>query len=139
MVKILFEKDLCLGCKTCELACATAHSDSKSLAGAIKENKISRLRIKTKGGKPKLEQCMLCKNPRCIATCPTGALSKDEGLGIIKVDKMLCTGCGLCEEACPFGAIELHTFPTMCDRCAHSDKPFCAMSCPTRALKVKIV
>jgi len=139
MVKILFEKDLCLGCKTCELACAAAHSKTKSIVGAIKENKISRLRIKTKSGKMKLEQCMLCKNPRCIAVCPTEALSKDKENGIIKVDEMACTGCGLCEDACPFGAIELHTFPTMCDRCAESEKPLCALSCPTRALKVKIV
>jgi carbon-monoxide dehydrogenase iron sulfur subunit len=38
MVKILFEKELCLGCKTCELACAAAHSKNKSIAGAIKED-----------------------------------------------------------------------------------------------------
>jgi len=139
MVKILFEKDLCLGCKTCELACAAAHSKTKSIVGAIKEKKISRLRIKTKSGKMKLEQCMLCKNPRCITVCPTGALSKDKESGIIKVDEMLCTGCGLCGDACPFGAIELHNFPTICDRCAQAEKPLCALSCPTRALKVKIV
>ncbi|NLZ54244.1 MAG: 4Fe-4S binding protein [Thermoanaerobacteraceae bacterium] len=139
MVKILFEKDLCLGCKTCVLACAAAHSKTKSIVGAVKENKISRLRIKAKGGKLKLEQCMLCKNPRCIAVCPTGALSKDKENGIIKVDEMACTGCGLCENACPFGAIQLHKFPTICDRCAQSEEPLCALSCPTRALKVKIV
>jgi len=139
MVKILFERDLCLGCKTCELACAAAHSKSKSIAGAIKENETSRLRIKTKSGKLKLEQCMLCKNPSCIAACPSGALSKDKEHGIILVDEMSCTGCGLCKGACPFGAIELNKFPTVCDRCAHSAEPLCALSCPTRALKVKIV
>ncbi|MCG1011425.1 4Fe-4S binding protein [Tepidanaerobacter sp. GT38] len=139
MVKILFETDLCLGCKSCELACAAAHSKTKSIAGAIKEREISRLRIKTKRGKMKLEQCMLCKNPRCIAACPTGALSKDEESGIIHVNEMSCTGCGLCQKACPFDAIELQTFPTICDRCAQSEEPLCVLSCPTRALKVKIV
>ena len=139
MVKILFERDLCLGCKTCELACAAAHSKTKSIIGAIKENRTSRIRIKTNRDKMKLEQCMLCKNPRCIAACPTGALSKDKEHGIIQVNEMECTGCGLCEKACPFSAIELHTFPTMCDRCAEAEEPLCALSCPTRALKVKIV
>jgi carbon-monoxide dehydrogenase iron sulfur subunit len=139
MVKILFQKDLCLGCKTCELACAAAHSKGKSLAGAVAERKAPRLRIKTKSGRLKLEQCMLCKNPKCIESCPTGALSKDKIDGIIRVDAMACTGCGLCEEACPFGAIELHGTPSICDRCADADEPLCVLSCPTRALKVKIV
>jgi len=139
MVKILFEKDLCLGCKTCELVCAAAHSKTKSIAGAILEHETPRLRIKTRSGRLKLEQCMLCKKPKCIESCPTGALSKNEISGTIEVDSMQCTGCGQCEEACPFGAIRTHEIPTICDRCAEMDEPLCALSCPTQALKVKIV
>lgn len=139
MVKILYEKDLCLGCKTCELACAAAHSKTKSIAGAISENKAPRLRIKTRSGRLRLEQCMLCKKPKCVESCPTGALSRDEVRGTIKVDSMACTGCGLCEESCPFGAIELHGTPAICDRCAEMDEPLCALSCPTRALKIKVI
>lgn len=138
MVKILFSKDRCLGCKTCELACAAAHSETKSVAGAIKEHRVSRLRIKMRSGKIKLEQCMLCKTPRCIEACPTEALSKDED-GTIKVNQMKCTSCGLCKEACLFGAIAIETFPTMCDRCAEADEPLCAKACPTKALVVKAV
>jgi len=138
MVKILFSKDRCVGCKTCELACAVAHSKEKSIAGAIKEHSTSRIRIKMKSGKIKLEQCMLCKTPKCIEACPTGALFKSED-GTIKVDEMICTSCGLCKEACLFGAIVLETYPTVCDRCAHADEPLCAKSCPTKALVIKAV
>ncbi|TZE80891.1 4Fe-4S binding protein [Calorimonas adulescens] len=138
MVNISFDKDLCLGCKTCELACAIAHSKTKDLAGAIKENRIARIRIRKVSGKIKLEQCKLCKNPRCIARCPTNSLTKDKN-GTIKVNYFTCTRCGLCEEACPFGAIILGPFPTLCDRCAESDGPLCAKACPTKALKVKAV
>lgn len=138
MVKISFNKDLCLGCKTCELACAAAHSRLKSIMGAIKENKISRIRIKKVSGKIKLEQCMLCKNPKCMDSCPTKSLSKDKN-GTVKVNYLTCTGCGLCKEACPFGAIVLEPFPTLCDRCAEAAEPLCARACPTKALKVKAV
>lgn len=139
MVKILFEKDLCLGCKTCELACAAGHSKDKTIAGAIKEKEMSRLRITQKNGRLRLEQCMLCAKPKCISVCPTEALSKDETTGVILVDAAACTGCGLCEEACPFGAISLDAYPSMCDRCTEADEPYCVSSCPTRALKVKVI
>lgn len=139
MVKILFEKDLCLGCKTCELACAAAHSTDKTIAGAIREKEPSRLRITQKNGKLRLEQCMLCAKPKCISACPVEALSKDEVSGVIHVDAALCTGCGLCEEACPFGAISLDVYPTMCDRCNQADELYCVSSCPTKALKAKVI
>lgn len=140
MVRILFEKDLCLGCKTCELACATVKSKTKSITGAIQENKTPRLRINTKNGRLRLEQCMLCKNPICVKSCPTRALSRDEVSGTINVDSLACTSCGLCVESCPFGAIWLNNeVPSICDRCAGMDEPFCALSCPTSALKVKVI
>ncbi|TYP56643.1 4Fe-4S binding protein [Thermosediminibacter litoriperuensis] len=138
MVKILFEKDKCLGCKTCELACAAAHSKTRSLLGAIKEKKVPRIRIKVKNGKLRAEQCTLCSSPRCIEVCPVGALNRSKS-GIIKVNTLLCTMCGLCQEACPFGAIVLSDYPTVCDRCIEMDEPFCAKACPTRALEVKAV
>ncbi|ADL07562.1 4Fe-4S binding protein [Thermosediminibacter oceani] len=138
MVKILFEKDKCLGCKTCELACAAAHSKAGTLLGAIKEKAVSRIRIKVKNGKLRVEQCSLCSNPKCISACPAGALSRSEA-GIIKVDTPSCNKCGMCQDACPFGAIALTDYPTVCDRCVELDEPSCVKACPTRALKIKAV
>ncbi|SHM33946.1 carbon-monoxide dehydrogenase iron sulfur subunit [Caldanaerovirga acetigignens] len=138
MVKILFERDKCLGCKTCELACAAAHSKTKSLVGAIKEKKVSRIRIKVKNGKLNAEQCALCSKPKCVEVCPVGALSRSK-TGTIKINYLTCTLCGLCREACPFGAIVLSSYPTICDRCSEQDEPLCAKACPTRALKIKAI
>ncbi|KYO64933.1 4Fe-4S binding protein [Thermovenabulum gondwanense] len=138
MIKIFFEKEKCLGCKTCELACAAAHSKTKNIAGAIREKRFSRIRIKVKNGKIKVEQCMLCSDPKCIKACPVGALERREN-GTIKVNEITCTGCGLCQDTCPFNAIKLYNLPTVCDRCMESDEPYCAKACPTKALKVKAV
>ncbi|WP_027388903.1 4Fe-4S binding protein [Chrysiogenes arsenatis] len=50
--------------------------------------------------------CVLC--PACSAICPTGALvlhdTQEEGK-VLKFDRSLCTGCGLCAEFCPKKAI----------------------------------
>ncbi len=45
MKQILARSEHCLGCKSCELACAVAHSTSKTLFEAIKELKPPQKRI----------------------------------------------------------------------------------------------
>lgn len=42
---------------------------------------------------------------QCLTVCPRNALSLRDGL--IQVDRALCDCCGLCEEACWFGALAL--------------------------------
>ena len=37
--------------------------------------------------------------------CP--AIKKDEATGCAVIDDTMCNGCGLCQQLCPFGAIEL--------------------------------
>jgi indolepyruvate ferredoxin oxidoreductase alpha subunit len=46
------------------------------------------------------EECNLCLDR---FECP--ALYKDEGLGRVAVNQALCTGCGVCLQICPKGAI----------------------------------
>ena len=57
-----------------------------------------------KGNKPAVidsEKCTSCK--KCIKTlgCP-GIVLRD---GKVTIENSLCTGCGLCSQVCPFGAI----------------------------------
>lgn len=51
--------------------------------------------------------CDAC--PRCAALCPTGALvrEKDDGQRRLVFDPDRCTGCGLCEHACPKRAVRI--------------------------------
>ena len=61
----------------------------------------------SKGKKPlyaahedKCRKCGMCMKPGCPA------MTKNED-GSIHIDDTMCTGCGLCEKLCKFGAIEL--------------------------------
>jgi len=84
--------------------------------------------------------CRRCEAAPCIAACPKGALEKvageKEDFGILKRANMLCTGCGSCAIACPFGTIytDLIPFPSsVCDRCKgrleNNGKPLCVNTC----------
>ena len=84
--------------------------------------------------------CRKCKTAPCIASCPWGALekmpSKDNDAGILKRANMLCTGCGTCAIACPFGTIYTDLIPytsSVCDVCrgrlSPGEKPLCVRTC----------
>ena len=48
----------------------------------------------------KCKKCGMCMKPGCPA------MTRNED-GTIRIDDTMCTGCGLCESRCKFGAIEL--------------------------------
>jgi len=84
--------------------------------------------------------CRKCEVAPCISACPRKALekeqSKDSDAGVLTRAKMLCTGCGTCAIACPFGTIypDLIPFPSsVCDVCrgrlAPGEKPLCVTTC----------
>lgn len=86
--------------------------------------------------------CRRCDGAPCVQACPQGALSKEadqEGQsdGVLKRAKMLCTGCGTCTLACPFGTLVSDLIPfasSVCDVCRNrleaDEKPLCVKTCP---------
>ncbi len=84
--------------------------------------------------------CRRCESAPCISACPNEALEKvqteNDDAGILKRANMLCTGCGTCAIACPFGTIytDLIPFPSsVCDlskgRLKPGEKPLCVTTC----------
>jgi len=84
--------------------------------------------------------CRRCEAAPCIKACPNEALEKIESkrndAGILKRANMLCTGCGTCAIACPFGTIYTDLIPypsSVCDLCKdrleENGKPLCVNTC----------
>jgi len=94
--------------------------------------------------------CRRCESAPCIEACPKGALEKvpteNDDSGILKRANMLCTGCGTCAIACPFGTIysDLIPFPSsVCDVCKgrlrEGEKPLCVTTCEDESIDYKEV
>ena len=84
--------------------------------------------------------CRKCESAPCVNACPNGALEKgpreNDDTGILKRANMLCTGCGSCAIACPFGTIYTDLIPypsSVCDVCRgrlkEGEKPLCVTTC----------
>lgn len=148
---IACEPNKCIGCRTCEIACAVAHA---SIAGAEclqPQNFAPRLRLVTTARTSTPVTCHQCDDAPCLNACPVNALvySHDS----VQVDRNLCVGCKSCVIACPFGIMEVvkvsaqrtfaglelsagaRTEPHKCDLCLGRDAgPACVEVCPTKAL-----
>jgi Fe-S-cluster-containing dehydrogenase component len=73
--------------------------------------------------------------------CPTGAIYRDDELGVVLVNEGRCIGCWMCTLVCPFGAIVPYfepKFALKCDFCRERRtqglEPACVSACPTQAL-----
>lgn len=142
--EIFVRLDRCMGCHTCELACAVEHSQNKSLYGAISERPTPKKRVYVEwvspdGRVPVL--CRQCEDAPCMHACISGAISRsEEGVVVTNTDK--CIGCWTCVMVCPYGVIGRHMEEHKayrCDRCPDLQIPACVRSCPTQALVYQTV
>lgn len=139
---LLLEPEKCVGCEACSVECARGNG--------LKIGEFrTRVRQKVSGTYPKVHlefvkrACMHCQDAPCVKVCPAGATYVATG-GVVVVDKAKCIGCGLCVQACPFGARRLTVGETgkkvadKCDLCykriRSGEKPICAETCPAHAI-----
>lgn len=146
MKKIYCQISKCLSCHSCEIACATVHSESKKLTDAINEDPLPRQLIKVEyideSGKIHNKrsiaiQCRQCEDPQCLQACITGGIYMDEKSGRIMFEYEKCVGCWSCIMVCPFGVIvqyEENRKASKCDLCPDEKIPPCVRACPTKAL-----
>ncbi|MFC2038860.1 4Fe-4S dicluster domain-containing protein [Chloroflexota bacterium] len=130
---ITCDPELCTGCAICELACSSEKE-------GVYCPELSRIHLAIVDEQTAISiACRLCEDTPCITACPRQALVLDEENKTIKVEKIRCTGCGWCIEACDFGAIvPSHAEKTvvLCDLCEGRSQPKCVELCPKQALKV---
>jgi len=131
--KLIIDLKKCKNCTLCDVQCSYKHHPSNNGINALLE-KVRFALI-----------CRRCKTAPCIKACPREALEKvDTGRGdeqVLKRADMLCTGCGTCAIACPFGTVYTELVPfvdDICDLCRDrlkgNEKPLCVRSCDSGAL-----
>lgn len=130
----------CLGCRSCEVACAVEHSPARSLVSALSSATSPRVRVEAAGPNSFPVRCQHCSDAPCVFACPTGALSR-EGPGTpVLLDDARCIGCWMCVAVCPFGALFTGDGVVLkCDLCpertVRGEDPACVAACPSRALR----
>jgi len=123
------DPDRCVGCQSCMFACARRTGVGGTAA--------SRIGVRSAGGMRKgfvVIVCRACTDPPCARSCPTGALAVRPGGGV-QFKQDLCTSCGLCRNACPFGAVfwsEETDQPLICVYCG-----LCAGYCPYDVIRLE--
>ncbi len=140
---ISVDVDKCMGCHTCELACAMAHGSTDDLSVLIRSGEKPGYRIYVESYQATSipVPCNHCEEAACVLACPTGACHRESEGAPVLVDNDKCIGCRMCVQACPFGMISVHPLGSgvvKCDLCirrlAQGEDPACVSSCPTKAL-----
>jgi formate dehydrogenase iron-sulfur subunit len=152
-VGVLVDTTRCIGCRSCEVACAKAHDlpvpDIINDGALAEERTTSETqwmvvnRFETEKGEVFVKkQCMHCWQPGCTAACLTNAMYKTKDGPVIWRSRK-CMGCRFCMISCPFDIPKFEYHSTnpkiqkcnMCwDRLQEGKKPACVEACPTDTL-----
>ena len=138
---ITFNKNKCVQCHGCEIACKTWRDVEAGIS-------LRSIKYIWEGEYPDVKcnyysvACMHCADPACVKACPENAITKHDADGVVLVDMEACTGCRLCSDACPFDVPQYGKDGKMrkCDLCFNvidykSQSPICVTTCPTQALR----
>lgn len=123
---IRIDPSKCTGCQRCETACSFFHT------GRI-NNHLARIKVLNlyESGLDSPVVCVQCKERYCLI-CPDDALRLGKR-GQVIVSPTLCSSCGICEKACPIGALEIFKkIVYVCDLCG--GKPKCVEACTEGAI-----
>jgi len=145
---------ICNGCYCCQVACKDEHVGNDWTPYAKPQPDTGQFWLgideQVRGQVPKVlvtyipKMCHHCDDAPCIAGCKSEAIYKRPD-GLVIIDPLKCTGCKLCADNCPHGAIffnEHLNIAQKCTGCSHlldNDPnwkvPRCVDQCPTGALR----
>ena len=144
----------CVGCHSCEMSCAMAHSSASTIfEAAALHGLVSRTHVVAVDDACVPMQCRHCEDAPCTKVCPTGAIRQSEGRGSVFIDEQSCIGCKLCTMVCPFGVVTVVNQPvaegrtnggvaTKCDLCVEwreqhgKEQTACQEACQTKAIRL---
>ena len=139
-LSLMIDLERCIGCKSCEAACKAEHG----LGPTENRNRVVWLAHHDKPGLDFLTlSCQHCERPACVRACPVNpkAITKHLETGVVEINEGLCTGCGECVVACPYGAMgydQIDHHAVKCDLCSarreEGLRPACATACPGGAI-----
>lgn len=149
---ILVDTTECVGCRSCEEACAEAHGfpapdPDDSVFDTVRKTSITQWTLVNRFEVDDNEifvkkQCMHCNQPACASACLTKAMLKQEdGPVIWREDK--CMGCRFCMLSCPFDIPKFEYDEwnpkiqkcNLCfDRLKEGELPICVDVCPAEAI-----
>ena len=96
---LVIDMSKCTRCNMCVEGCIEAHEDRIPRIGK---------RGISYGDLLLTSSCYNCKVPDCMLACKFGAIRRDRR-GQVNIDPAACTGCALCEPACPYGTIHMQS------------------------------
>ncbi|CAH0540491.1 4Fe-4S dicluster domain-containing protein [Vibrio marisflavi] len=152
---VFADANKCIGCRTCELACAISHQDEGIGTLNDPNDFAPRLQLVKNAKVTTPVMCRQCDDAPCAQVCPNNAIVHEDGY--IKVIQSRCIGCKTCAIACPYGAMDVVTKMVTedtgrsalfqrkvpksqalkCDLCSHrKEGPACAQVCPTGAISL---
>ncbi|WP_305819043.1 4Fe-4S binding protein [Photobacterium leiognathi] len=151
---VFADPNLCIGCRTCEIACALSHQAENTAAGMEPSDFSPRLTVVKNAHVTTPVMCRQCDDAPCAQVCPNNAIVLEDGF--VKVIQSRCIGCKTCVIACPYGAMNVvttmveetkgaalfvrkvpQTQALKCDLCHHQESgPSCVQVCPTGAIRI---
>jgi CRP-like cAMP-binding protein/Fe-S-cluster-containing dehydrogenase component len=94
---LVIDRSKCTHCNLCIDGCIEAHDDGIPRIGKRGINYGDLLLTSS---------CFNCRVPECMLACKFGSITRGRD-GQVHIDPWSCTGCRLCEPACPYGTIHI--------------------------------
>lgn len=136
----IFDKNKCVGCEACVVACV----NENGFQSPSQWRNISSSNELKHPGLPLFYfsmACNHCEDAPCMKYCPALAFKRSDETGAVLHIENNCIGCKYCTWQCPYDAPKYNPVKGIVEKCtfcesrlADGQKPACTTLCPTGAL-----